>query len=77
MLPALLKKFIKHCGAAIESLIIETGCIAYFYLATAKMIDKSLFRHSTCHRQEAKPAQTPLITGISSFTVRFLTHLPR
>ena len=43
MLPALLKKFIKHCGAAIESLIIKTCWVACFYLATAKMIDKSLF----------------------------------
>jgi len=38
MLPALLKKFIKHCGAAIESLIIKTGWVACFYLATAKVI---------------------------------------
>ena len=52
MLPALLKKFIKHCGAAIESLIIETGWVAYFYLATAKMIDKSLctmYKHTVAY----------------------------
>ena len=47
---ALLKKFIKHCGAAIGSLIIKINWVAYFYFAMAKVIYKSQFiALTTCY----------------------------
>jgi hypothetical protein len=43
MLPACLRWLIKHCGAAIESMITKIGLVAHFYLAIAQAINKFQF----------------------------------